>query len=67
MGVGGSIDVLAGAIPRAPVWMQRTGLEWLFRVVQEPRRMWRRYLRTNTRFVVLLAKALVMRSKARRA
>jgi N-acetylglucosaminyldiphosphoundecaprenol N-acetyl-beta-D-mannosaminyltransferase len=44
MGVGGSIDVIAGVIPRAPVWMQRAGLEWLFRLVREPRRMWRRYL-----------------------
>ena len=55
-GVGGSFDVLAGIIPRAPIWMQRTGLEWLFRLVQEPRRMWRRYLTTNSMFIALLAK-----------
>lgn len=53
-GVGGSFDVLAGVIPRAPLWMQRNGLEWLFRVWQEPRRMWRRYLVTNTLFMSLL-------------
>ena len=53
-GVGGSFDVLAGIIPRAPLWMQRNGLEWLFRVWQEPRRMWRRYLVTNTLFMSLL-------------
>jgi N-acetylglucosaminyldiphosphoundecaprenol N-acetyl-beta-D-mannosaminyltransferase len=53
-GVGGSFDVLAGVIPRAPLWMQRSGLEWLFRLFQEPRRMWRRYLITNTLFLLLL-------------
>ena len=53
-GVGGSFDVLAGIIPRAPLWMQRAGLEWLFRLCQEPRRMWRRYLTTNTVFVMLI-------------
>jgi N-acetylglucosaminyldiphosphoundecaprenol N-acetyl-beta-D-mannosaminyltransferase len=52
-GVGGSFDVLAGVIPRAPLWMQRNGLEWLFRLWQEPRRMWRRYLVTNTLFIIL--------------
>lgn len=61
MGVGGSIDVLAGTRPRAPVWMQRTGLEWLFRLFQDPWGMWRRYLTTNTRFLVLLGKALLRR------
>jgi N-acetylglucosaminyldiphosphoundecaprenol N-acetyl-beta-D-mannosaminyltransferase len=53
-GVGGSFDVLAGALPRAPLWMQRSGLEWLFRLWQEPRRLWQRYLVTNTQFIVLL-------------
>lgn len=54
MGVGGTFDVVAGKVRRAPVWMQRAGLEWLFRVLQEPRRMWRRYLVTNTRFIFML-------------
>ncbi len=53
-GVGGSFDILAGVIPRAPAWMQHAGLEWLFRLLQEPRRLWRRYLYTNTQFVFLL-------------
>jgi N-acetylglucosaminyldiphosphoundecaprenol N-acetyl-beta-D-mannosaminyltransferase len=53
-GVGGSFDVLAGAVPRAPIWMQRSGLEWLFRLLQEPGRMWRRYLVTNTIFAFLV-------------
>ena len=50
MGVGGSFDVWAGQIRRAPVWMQRAGLEWFHRLSQEPRRMWRRYLVGNARF-----------------
>ena len=55
-GVGGSFDVLAGIVPRAPIWMQKYGLEWLFRLLQEPSRMWRRYLITNTLFVMLFLK-----------
>ena len=47
-GVGGSFDVLAGKVERAPEAWQRLGLEWLYRVKQEPRRLWRRYLVTNT-------------------
>lgn len=61
MGVGGSIDVLAGHVKRAPRWMQRAGLEWLYRTIQEPRRMWRRYLVTNTAFLGLMIKALALR------
>jgi N-acetylglucosaminyldiphosphoundecaprenol N-acetyl-beta-D-mannosaminyltransferase len=54
MGVGGSFDVLAGVLSRAPRSVQRLGLEWLFRLVQEPRRLLRRYVVTNTRFFALL-------------
>jgi N-acetylglucosaminyldiphosphoundecaprenol N-acetyl-beta-D-mannosaminyltransferase len=54
MGVGGTFDVVAGKVRRAPKWMQRLGLEWFFRVLQEPRQMWRRYLVTNTRFALML-------------
>ena len=54
MGVGGAIDILAGETKRAPTWMQRTGLEWLYRIVQEPQRMWKRYLVGNLRFVQLV-------------
>lgn len=53
-GVGGSFDVLAGKVRRAPRLWQRLGLEWLYRVVQEPRRMWRRYLETNILFLLML-------------
>jgi N-acetylglucosaminyldiphosphoundecaprenol N-acetyl-beta-D-mannosaminyltransferase len=52
IGVGAAFDFHAGLIPQAPAWMQRAGLEWLFRLAQEPRRLWRRYLRYNPRFVV---------------
>ena len=55
MGVGGSFDVLAGRIRRAPALMQRLGAEWLFRLAQEPRRLGARYLRTNAVFAGLLA------------
>jgi N-acetylglucosaminyldiphosphoundecaprenol N-acetyl-beta-D-mannosaminyltransferase len=44
MGVGGSFDMLAGNVRRAPLWLQRHGLEWLYRLVQEPRRLWKRYI-----------------------
>ncbi len=57
MGVGGSFDVIAGKVKRAPMWMQKVGLEWCFRLTQEPRRMWRRYLLSNLRFVWMLSKA----------
>lgn len=57
MGVGGSFDVVAGFTKRAPQWMQKAGLEWLYRVYQEPKRMWRRYAVTNTAFIGLLFKA----------
>jgi N-acetylglucosaminyldiphosphoundecaprenol N-acetyl-beta-D-mannosaminyltransferase len=54
MGVGGSFDVVAGFIKRAPIWMQKTGLEWLYRVYQEPKRMFKRYLVGNTKFIKLV-------------
>ena len=60
-GVGGSFDVLAGVTQRAPEAWQRRGLEWAYRLHQEPRRMWRRYLETNTMFVLLLLRELALR------
>jgi N-acetylglucosaminyldiphosphoundecaprenol N-acetyl-beta-D-mannosaminyltransferase len=53
MGVGGSFDIVAGVTQRAPLWMQRAGLEWAYRLVQEPRRMFRRYLVGNIRFMLI--------------
>ena len=55
-GVGGSFDVLAGKVQRAPLIWQRAGLEWLYRVLQEPGRLWRRYLVTNVLFIHMVAR-----------
>lgn len=60
VGVGGSFDVLTGRIRRAPLFAQRLGLEWLYRLAQEPRRMWRRYLVGNFRFLILIVRELVL-------
>jgi N-acetylglucosaminyldiphosphoundecaprenol N-acetyl-beta-D-mannosaminyltransferase len=57
IGVGGAFDVLAGELSRAPRVMQRGGMEWLFRLLQEPRRLFARYAATNTRYLLLLAQA----------
>ena len=54
MGVGGSFDVVAGIVNRAPVWMQNFGLEWFYRLIQEPKRMWKRYLLGNSKFIFLV-------------
>jgi len=51
IGVGAAFDFHAGLVPQAPDWMQRMGLEWLYRLAHEPRRLWRRYLRYNPRFI----------------
>ncbi|MGA2926211.1 MAG: WecB/TagA/CpsF family glycosyltransferase [Solirubrobacteraceae bacterium] len=64
MGVGGAIDIYAGITRRAPELLQRIGLEWLFRLAQEPRRLFGRYLRSNTRFIVLLSRELVRSRRA---
>jgi N-acetylglucosaminyldiphosphoundecaprenol N-acetyl-beta-D-mannosaminyltransferase len=53
LGVGAAFDFLAGTTPQAPRWMMRIGLEWLFRLMTEPRRLWKRYLKNNPRFLVL--------------
>lgn len=64
VGVGAFFDFAAGVVPRAPAWMNRLGIEWLFRLYQEPRRMWRRYLLGNAEFV---ARAALDALRARRA
>jgi N-acetylglucosaminyldiphosphoundecaprenol N-acetyl-beta-D-mannosaminyltransferase len=64
MGVGGSFDVVAGRVTRAPRVMQRFGLEWLHRLLQEPRKMSGRYVRTNAIYAVLIARELLRRSRA---
>lgn len=67
MGVGGAIDIVAGVRRRAPIVVQRLGLEWLFRLLQEPRRLMWRYASTNTRFVLLVAREYVRCRVAGRA
>ena len=57
-GVGGSFDVFAGKVKRAPLLWQKMGMEWLYRVLQEPGRLWKRYLITNTLFIGMLAKEI---------
>ena len=59
IGVGAAFDFHAGLVPQAPAWMQRLALEWVFRLAQEPRRLWRRYARYNPRFVVQFARQLL--------
>jgi N-acetylglucosaminyldiphosphoundecaprenol N-acetyl-beta-D-mannosaminyltransferase len=63
IGVGQAFDIAAGNVAEAPAWMQRSGVEWLFRLSQEPRRLWRRYLFGNLQFLrLLLAEELALRS-----
>jgi N-acetylglucosaminyldiphosphoundecaprenol N-acetyl-beta-D-mannosaminyltransferase len=66
VGVGAAFDFHAGLIPQAPNWMQRLGLEWAFRLSQEPRRLWRRYLRYNPRFVTGFARQYARSRLSRR-
>ena len=51
IGIGAAFDFLSGTKRQAPIWMRRNGIEWLFRLVQEPRRLWRRYFVYNTLFI----------------
>jgi N-acetylglucosaminyldiphosphoundecaprenol N-acetyl-beta-D-mannosaminyltransferase len=66
IGVGAAFDIHGGLVPQAPAWMQRRGLEWLFRLAREPRRLWRRYLRYNPRFVAGFARQWARERLARR-
>jgi N-acetylglucosaminyldiphosphoundecaprenol N-acetyl-beta-D-mannosaminyltransferase len=62
LGVGASLDFVAGTVARAPRWMSNSGLEWLYRLSREPRRLWRRYLVRDPKFIVILGRS--MRSRA---
>ncbi|HEY4014162.1 MAG TPA: WecB/TagA/CpsF family glycosyltransferase [Polyangiaceae bacterium] len=64
LGIGASLDFLAGSVPRAPVWMSKHGLEWAYRLAREPRRLWKRYLLRDPKFAVILLRSL---SKAQRS
>lgn len=63
MGVGGSFDVVVGVTKRAPLWMQKCGPEWFYRFIQEPGRMWKRYIIGNAKFVLLTYKTKFKRKK----
>lgn len=65
MGVGGSFDVYGGKVARAPRMVQVAGMEWLFRVMQEPKRLWRRYYDTNTAYAHLLGREIWRRRSQR--
>ena len=63
IGVGAAFDYHAGTLKRAPFWMQRRGLEWLYRLLREPRRLWRRYLKTNTVFMLRITEQFIREHK----
>jgi N-acetylglucosaminyldiphosphoundecaprenol N-acetyl-beta-D-mannosaminyltransferase len=65
IGVGGSFDVLAGFIKRAPRWAQWLGLEWFWRLLMEPRKLWKRYLTTNSEFIWLASREIITRRLGR--
>jgi N-acetylglucosaminyldiphosphoundecaprenol N-acetyl-beta-D-mannosaminyltransferase len=64
IGVGGSFEIFAKTKKRAPVWVQECGLEWFYRLLQEPRRLWKRYAIANTQFLYLLAKEILHRRES---
>jgi len=65
LGVGASLDFIAGTVPRAPRWMSRSGLEWLYRLGREPGRLWRRYLVRDPKYVLVMAPAVARRWRRR--
>jgi N-acetylglucosaminyldiphosphoundecaprenol N-acetyl-beta-D-mannosaminyltransferase len=67
VGVGAAFDFHAGLVPQAPSWIQDAGLEWAYRLYREPRRLWRRYLRYNPRFVRAFGHQLVTHHRQRGA
>mgnify|MGYP003541944803 FL=1 len=56
IGVGGALPVMTGMQKRAPLWMQHAGLEWFYRLMQEPRRLFKRYAQTNSHFIWVIMK-----------
>ncbi len=66
LGVGAAFDFLAGTKKQAPAWMQKAGLEWLFRLIQEPRRLWRRYIWNNPAYAVLLTLQVIRHKLGRK-
>ena len=66
IGVGAAFDFHAGLVPQAPNWLQEAGLEWAYRLAHEPRRLWRRYLRYNPRFLSAFGRQLARDRRAER-
>lgn len=66
IGVGAAFDFIAKTKPQAPIWMQQNGLEWLFRLITEPRRLWSRYLLNNPRFIILVTIQILKKYFGRR-
>ncbi len=62
IGVGAAFDFLSGAKPQAPLWMRKSGLEWIFRLCQEPRRLWKRYLFGNTAFIYYVCRSCIFKT-----
>jgi N-acetylglucosaminyldiphosphoundecaprenol N-acetyl-beta-D-mannosaminyltransferase len=67
VGVGAAFDFHAGLVPQAPNWIQEAGLEWAYRLAHEPRRLWRRYLRYNPRFVTAFSRQLTEQRRTEQA
>lgn len=63
LGVGGAFDVIGGFVPRAPRLLQEAGMEWAWRLAMEPRKLWKRYLVTNSQFLALVGKTLLLRRR----
>jgi len=63
LGIGGALPVFAGAQKRAPEWMRKSSLEWLFRLLQDPKRLFKRYFYTNSKFIYLMALELILKRK----
>jgi N-acetylglucosaminyldiphosphoundecaprenol N-acetyl-beta-D-mannosaminyltransferase len=65
IGVGAAFDFYAGLVPQAPVWIQKSGLEWLYRLTKEPKRLWNRYSRIVPRFLFLITRQMLASSRSR--
>jgi N-acetylglucosaminyldiphosphoundecaprenol N-acetyl-beta-D-mannosaminyltransferase len=63
IGIGAGLDFVAGAVRRAPAWVSRMGLEWFYRLLREPRRLWRRYLVRDPRFLIVVLRELLARHR----
>jgi len=67
IGVGAAFDMIAGTHVTAPAWARKTSLEWAFRLGSDPRRLWKRYMQTNTRYVMLTGRKAMQRKRRRAA